>query len=248
MAVAVASVFATASIQPHSQFPADPDGAQSLLHITPPRQNYAAQAGAVIVYALILGAALTLAFRPTQAPVEEEQAIELAPVPVDEALPPDAQPELEQPDVDDTPPPPAAIDPIAPIEEVKPVPKPTPKVEKKIEKPVERVQPRRDARPAPASRRPPCELPSRRRARRRPSSPITFMPVCSARQATPIPNHRRHARRISVTTHHSALPARSPPIRFRVRAMGRLTRLRSGWARDAAPFLRRARRCPSPAR
>ncbi len=114
-------------------------GAQSLLSAMPPKQHYTAQAVALALYALLIGAALTTAFKPAQVVTEEEQTIELAPMPVDEEPPPPDQAPIEQPEVDDTPPPPMALDPIAPIEEAKPAPKPVEKVEKKVvEKPVER--------------------------------------------------------------------------------------------------------------
>jgi outer membrane biosynthesis protein TonB len=94
-------------------------GAQSLLSGKPPKQHYTAQGVALALYALLIGAAVTTAFKPPP--------------------PPDQAP-IEQPQVDDTPPPPMALDPIAPIEEAKPTPKPIEKVEKKVDKPVERKQ------------------------------------------------------------------------------------------------------------
>ncbi len=116
-------------------------GAQSLLSAKPPKQHYSAQGVALALYALLIGAALTTAFKPAQVVTEEEQTVELAPMPVaEEPPPPPDQAPIEQPEVDDTPPPPMALDPIAPIEEVKPAPKPVEKVEKKVEKPVERKQ------------------------------------------------------------------------------------------------------------
>jgi outer membrane biosynthesis protein TonB len=116
-------------------------GAQSLLSAMPPKRHYPAQGAALALYALLLGAAVTTAFKPAQVVTEEEQTVELAPMPVAEEPPPPDQAPIEQPEVDDTPPPPMALDPIAPIEEVKPAPKPVDKVEKKVEKPVERKQP-----------------------------------------------------------------------------------------------------------
>jgi len=116
-------------------------GAQSLLSAKPPKQNYPAQGVALALYALLIGAAVTTAFKPSPVVTEEEQTVELAPMPVaEEPPPPPDQAPIEQPDVDDTPPPPMALDPIAPIEEVKPAPKPVEKVEKKVDKPVERKQ------------------------------------------------------------------------------------------------------------
>ena len=114
-------------------------GAQSLLSAKPPKQHYSAQGIALALYALLIAAALTTAFKPAQVVTEEEQTVELAPMPVDEEPPPPPdQAPIEQPQVDNTPPPPMALDLIAPIEEVKPAPKPVEKVEKKVEKPVER--------------------------------------------------------------------------------------------------------------
>ncbi len=117
-------------------------GAQSLLSGKPPKRHYTAQGVALALYALLIGAAVTTAFKPAPVVTEEEQTVELAPMPVDEEPPPPPdQAPIEQPQVDDTPPPPMALDPIAPIEEVTPAPKPVEKVEKKVDKPVERKQP-----------------------------------------------------------------------------------------------------------
>ncbi len=129
-------------------------GAQSLLSAKPPKQHYSAQGIALALYALLIAAALTTAFKPAQVVTEEEQTVELAPIPVDEEPPPPDQAPIEQPQVDDTPPPPMALDPIAPIEEVKPAPKPVEKVEKKVEKPVERKQVAAPRVAAPAARAP----------------------------------------------------------------------------------------------
>lgn len=121
----------------------DPHGVQSLLQPTAPPPNYIAQAGAAAVYALLLGAVVTLSFRTAETPVEEQQVIELAPMPVEEPPPEDVLPPPEELALPEPPPPPM-MDPIAPVEEVKPAPKPVPKVEKKIEKP---IKPRTDAKP-----------------------------------------------------------------------------------------------------
>ena len=130
-------------------------GAQSLLSAKPPKQHYSAQGIALALYALLIGAALTTAFKPAQVVTEEEQTVELAPMPVDEEPPPPPdQAPIEQPEVDDTPPPPMALDPIAPIEEVKPAPKPVEKVEKKVDKPVERKQAAAPRAAVPAARAP----------------------------------------------------------------------------------------------
>ena len=125
-----------------------------MLSAKPPKQHYSAQGIALALYALLIGAALTTAFKPAQVVTEEEQTVELAPMPVDEEPPPPDQAPIEQPEVDDTPPPPMALDPIAPIEEVKPAPKPVEKVEKKVDKPVERKQAAAPRVAAPAARAP----------------------------------------------------------------------------------------------
>ena len=130
-------------------------GAQSLLSAKPPQRHYSAQGIALALYALLIGAALTTAFKPAQVVTEEEQTVELAPMPVaEEPPPPPDQAPIEQPEVDDTPPPPMALDPIAPIEEVKPAPKPVEKVEKKVDKPVERKQAAAPRAAVPAARAP----------------------------------------------------------------------------------------------
>ena len=127
-------------------------GAQSLLSGQPPQRHYPARGIALALYALLIGAAVTTAFKPAQVVTEEEQTVELAPMPVaEEPPPPPDQVPIEQPEVDDTPPPPMALDPIAPIEEVKPAPKPIEKVEKKVDKPVER-KPAAAPRAVPAAR------------------------------------------------------------------------------------------------
>ena len=133
-----------AAIDSANSFPPDhrAHGAQSLLSAKPPKRHYTAQGIALALYALLLGAALTTALKPAQVVTEEEQTVELAPAPVAEEPPP-RRPTKRQSnsrEVDDAPPPPMALDPIAPIEEVKPAPKPIEKVEKKVEKPVERKQ------------------------------------------------------------------------------------------------------------
>jgi outer membrane biosynthesis protein TonB len=131
-----------------------------LLSAKSPKQHHTAQGVALALYALLIGAALSTAFRPAQVVTEEEQTVELAPMPVaEEPPPPPDQAPIEQPEVDDTPPPPMALDPIAPIEEVKPAPKPIEKVEKKVEKPVER-KPAAAPRAVPAARAPAARAPA----------------------------------------------------------------------------------------
>ena len=130
-------------------------GAQALLSAKPPKQHYSAQGIALALYVLLIAAALTTAFKPAQVVTEEEQTVELAPMPAaEEPPPPPDQAPIEQPEVDDTPPPPMALDPIAPIEEVKPAPKPVEKVEKKVEKPVERKPAAAPRAAVPAARAP----------------------------------------------------------------------------------------------
>jgi outer membrane biosynthesis protein TonB len=153
---AVAVVSADSTLPNHRAL-----GAQSLLSAKPPRQNYPAQGVALVLYALLLGAALTTAFKPAEVVTEEEKTVELAPMPVDEQPPPPDQAPLEQPDVDDTPPP-MAMDPIAPVEEVKPAPKPKvekkpapqPRVERTLERPVAKKQTAAPRVAAPAVRAP----------------------------------------------------------------------------------------------
>jgi type IV secretory pathway VirB10-like protein len=118
----------------------DESGAQSLLVRAPQRPNNLAQAGAVVVYLAVLGAVVTVGFKAAETPIDAEQVIELAAIPVDEPQPEETPPP-EQMDIPE-PPPPLALDPIAPIEEVKPPPpKPIerPKPEKKVEKRIERT-------------------------------------------------------------------------------------------------------------
>ncbi len=129
-------------------FSFDPHGVQGLLQPKTQHPHYRAQIGAAAVYALLLGAVVTLSFKTAEAPVEEQQVIELATMPVEE--PPPEEDVLPPPEELTLPePPPPLMDPVAPVEEAKPAPKPiqkpVPKVEKKIERP---VKPRNDAKPA----------------------------------------------------------------------------------------------------
>ena len=150
MAFLASSAVAIANADSPPRFHNAAGGAQSLLSVKPPRRNYPVQAVALALYALLLGAAVTTAFKPAEVVTEEEKTVELAPMPVDEQPPPEDMVPIEQPDIDDTPPPPLAMDPIAPVEEVKPEPKPkaepkpkpAPKarVEKAPEKPVSKKQ------------------------------------------------------------------------------------------------------------
>jgi len=121
-------------------------GAQSLLQSKAHRPNYPARVGAVVAYLALLGAVVTVGFKTNEAPIEEQQVIELAPVPVDEPPPEEETPPPEPIPLPE-PPPPLALDPIAPVEEAKPVERPKP--EKKIEKRVERAPtPTQERRPA----------------------------------------------------------------------------------------------------
>lgn len=108
-------------------------GAQTLLKSNAPRPNYPAQLAAVLIYALALASVVLLSRPAPEAQTEEPLELVLAPAPVEEPPPPEeATPEQ----ADEIPPPPEAIDPIAPVEQPKPVPKPEPKpkVEKKVER------------------------------------------------------------------------------------------------------------------
>ncbi|QGM97777.1 hypothetical protein [Methylocystis parvus] len=121
----------------------EPHGSQRLLQPRPQRPHYQAQIGAAAVYALLLGAIVTLSFKTAETPVEEQQVIELAPMPVEEPPPPeDVLPQLEELTPPEPLPPPPMIDPIASAPEVKP--KPIPKIEKKVPTP---AKPRTDAKP-----------------------------------------------------------------------------------------------------
>ena len=76
-------------------------GAQSLLSAKPPKRHYPAQGVALALYALLIGAAVTTAFKPAQVVTEEEQTVELAPMPVaEEPPPPPDQAPIEQPQVE----------------------------------------------------------------------------------------------------------------------------------------------------
>jgi hypothetical protein len=134
MSIAAAHSYEAASNDARDGYRIESHGAQTLLHSKPPQPNYPAQAGAALAYALLLGVIVTLSYRTAEAPIEEQQVIELAPMPVEEETLEDTLPppeELELPE----PPPPPVIDPVAPVEEVKPKPIQKPKVEKKIERP-----------------------------------------------------------------------------------------------------------------
>lgn len=181
MATAAAPNYEPATVQSDETL-WDPHGAQSLLQPKPQRPHYQAQIGAAAVYALLLGAVVTLSFKTAETPIEEQQVIELAPIPAEEPPPEDILPPTEEMTLPDIPPPPTVMDPIAPVEEVKPkpTPKPIPKVEKKIEKP---VTPHRDAKPTAAPTRattagPRTDIP----AVRAPSAPPGATPSAIANQ------------------------------------------------------------------
>jgi len=138
-------------------------GAQTLLHLDPPPPNYFARFGAMVLYLALLGAFVTVGFKTNDAPQEEQQVIELAPLPVEEPQVEDTPPPPEAMDIPDIPPPPA-LEPMVPIEEAPPVEKPKvekPKVEKPKPRPAQKVAPhapaaRQSAQPvaAPAVRAP----------------------------------------------------------------------------------------------
>jgi periplasmic protein TonB len=149
MATAIAPTLDAADVD--LEFHTDPHGVQGLLQPKPQKPHHHVQIGAAAVYALLLGAVVTLTFKAAEQPVEEQQVIELAPIPADEPPPEDTLPPPEELALPDPPPPPL-IDPVAPVEEVKPAPKPIekPKVEKKLDKPPV-AKPRSDARPSPSN-------------------------------------------------------------------------------------------------
>lgn len=134
MSIAAAHSYEAASNDAHDGCRIELHGAQTLLHSKPPQPNYPAQAGAALAYALLLGVIVTLSYRTAEAPIEEQQVIELAPMPVEEETLEDTLPQPEELELPEPPPPPV-IDPVAPVEEVKPKPIQKPKVEKKIERP-----------------------------------------------------------------------------------------------------------------
>ncbi|MBY6242243.1 hypothetical protein [Methylosinus sp. Sm6] len=121
-------------------FDDDASGAQGLLRASPPRANYAARCGAVILYALAFAAIVSVGFSVDNKPVEELSVIELAPIPVDETpeeeTPPPAEPDLPEP----PPPAPEAVEPLPQVKPPPPKPAPKPKVEKE--------RPRHEPRPA----------------------------------------------------------------------------------------------------
>lgn len=138
MSIAAAPTYEDVTNHALSDDQGDSQGAQSLLQSTPARPHYPAQVGAVLLYAIILGALVTLTFRTAEKIAEEEQVIELAPMPVQEEPPPqDELPPPETMEIPELPPPPAVIDPVAPVEEKpKPPPQPAkPKTEKVAPKP-----------------------------------------------------------------------------------------------------------------
>jgi len=114
------------------------DGAHSLLHLPAPPPHHSARIGAVVVYLALIAGMLTIGFHANDTPVEELQVVEMAPPPADEEAPPEEIPETMQ--LDELPPPPPALQPIAPVEQ-KPIEKPKP--QKKVEH-----KPAHEARPA----------------------------------------------------------------------------------------------------
>ncbi|HXY57764.1 MAG TPA: energy transducer TonB [Methylocystis sp.] len=138
-------------------------GAQNLLHLEPPPPNYPARVGAIALYLLALGAIVTVGFKTNETPIEEQQVIELAPLPVEEPQVEDTPPPPEAIDIPDIPPP-EAISPMVPIEQPQPVEKP--KVEKPKPQPVQKVAPRAPthpvaaAKPAPHVAAPPMRAPA----------------------------------------------------------------------------------------
>ena len=84
MSIAAAHSYEAASNDARDGYRIELHGAQTLLHSKPPQPNYPAQAGAALAYALLLGVIVTLSYRTAEAPIEEQQVIELAPMPVEE--------------------------------------------------------------------------------------------------------------------------------------------------------------------
>lgn len=159
------------------EFFLDPNGVHGLLQPKPQRPHYPAQIGAAAVYALLLGAVVTLSFKAAEAPIEEQQVIELAPMPVDEPPPEDILPPPEELSLPEPPPP--LMDSIAPVEEVKPQPKPLPKpkIEKKVEKP---AKPHTDAKPVATTRAAPAGPKIDAPAVRAPAAPAGATPSAIA--------------------------------------------------------------------
>jgi protein TonB len=112
-------------------------GAQTLLALKGTKPSFWTQSTALVLYALVLAAALTYAARPP--PPVEEDAIELVmlppEVPEEQPAPIEEPPVAEQTPPEEKleePPPPVVEEPVAP----KPLPKPKPKV---VEKPKPKV-------------------------------------------------------------------------------------------------------------
>jgi protein TonB len=133
MTLAAAPRFDAPLQEPDPADIATENGAQSLLRLPAPPPNHAARIIAIVAYLALLATFLTVGFRANEAPIEELQVVELAPLP-EEAPPEDVPPPPETMTLDELPPPPA-LQPIAPVEQ-KPVQPPKPI--KKVEKPVER--------------------------------------------------------------------------------------------------------------
>lgn len=147
-------------------------GVQALLQPKAPRPNFVARGGAAAAYLLALAAVVTYGFKPQDITAEEQNAIELAPVPTDE------QPEEPPPvpaEPDETEPPPLAPEAIEPLPDVKPPPpKPTPK-------------PRAEPRAAPRPAGPRVDAPAVRAPPAKPDVPTSaianFFHACMARAA-----------------------------------------------------------------
>lgn len=154
MSLAAAPRMASAYAKAEQMHNDNASGAQSLLHLAAPPPNYPARISAIAAYFALLAAFVTVGFKAPESPVDEQQVVELAPIPAEEEPPPeDAPPLPETMEIPEAPPP--ALDPIAPVEEVKPVekPKPLPKPTPKIERTVEKSRPHAEPRPAQTSTR-----------------------------------------------------------------------------------------------
>jgi outer membrane biosynthesis protein TonB len=173
-------------------------GVQGLLRSSPPRPNYAARCGAVLLYALAFGAVVELGFSVQEKPIEEQSVIELAPIPADETVE-EEPPPPEEPDLPEPPPPePEAV---APLPEVKP---PPPKPVQKPKPKVEKDRPRRE--PKPAAER-------ARAVGQRTEAPAARAPAPAGAQTSAIANHFHACMQRAAS---NAYPESQAPRRARV--------------------------------
>jgi len=178
-------------------------GAQSLLSGKPPKQHYTAQGVALALYALLIGAAVTTAFKPAASSRRKSRPSSWRHAGRRGAA------AAARPGADRTAAgrrhaaAPMALDPIAPIEEAKPTPKPIEKVEEEVDKPVERKQTAAPRAAVPVARAPAAPPGAQV------SEIANHFHACMQRAPpTPIRNRKRRAPRIFPITRHSGLPAR----------------------------------------